>query len=44
MTTVVVTAAVVGTVMVWLPPVVVSTVMETPDAAVTSPLANATGT
>lgn len=43
-TTVVDTAAVVGTVMVWLPDVAVSTVIETPDAPVTSPLTNATGT
>jgi hypothetical protein len=39
----VVTAAVVGTVMVWLPDVVVSTVIEMPAAAVTSPLTNAIG-
>ena len=42
-TTVVVTAAVVGTVMVWLPEVVVSTVIEMPAAPVTSPLTNAIG-
>jgi len=40
-TTVVVTAAVVGTVIVWLPDVVVSTVIETPAAPVTSPLTKA---
>jgi hypothetical protein len=40
-TTVVVTAAVVGTVIVWLPLVVVSTVMEMPVAAVTSPVTKA---
>jgi hypothetical protein len=43
-TIVVVTAAVVGTVMVWLPDVVVSTVIETPFAPVTSPLTIAAGT
>jgi hypothetical protein len=41
--TVVVTAAMVGTVMVSLPDVVVSTVIETPDAPVTSPVTNAIG-
>jgi hypothetical protein len=40
-TTVVVTAAVVGTVIVWLPAVVVSTVIEMPAAPVTSPLTKA---
>ena len=40
---VVVTAAVVGTVMVWLPDVVVNTVIEIPVAPVTSPLTNAIG-
>ena len=42
-TTVVVTAAVVGTVMVWLPDAVVSTMIEMPAAPVTSPLTNAIG-
>ncbi len=42
-TTVVVTAAVVGTVIVWLPDVAVSTVIEMPAAPVTSPLTNAIG-
>jgi hypothetical protein len=42
-TTVVVTAAVVGTVIVWLPDVVVSTVIEMPAAPVTSPLTKAIG-
>jgi hypothetical protein len=41
-TTVVLTAAVVGTVIVWLPFVVVSTVIEIPAAAVTSPVTKAT--
>ena len=42
-TTVLVTDAVVGTVIVWLPEVVVSTVIEMPVAPVTSPLMNAMG-
>src|SRR4029077_4189668 len=42
-TTVVVTAAVVGTMIVWLPDVVVRTVIEIPVAPVTSPLTKAIG-
>jgi hypothetical protein len=42
-TTDVVTAAVVGTMIVWVPDGVVSTVIEMPVAPVTSPLTNAIG-